>query len=123
MKRRVSGIIAGVALAAGAGLAAPTTAGALDDPFGDGLPVVYEAPVTPEVAQFVADTGIAAAVSGAGYAIPGEVGWLIRANAEMLDDVSADIVYDGYACGEIGMRAEAGLLGVKDVIGTSYATC
>lgn len=123
MKRRVSGIIAGIALAAGAGLAVPTTAGALADLSGDGLPVVYEAPVTPEIAQFVADTGIAAAVAGAGYAIPGDVGWIIGANAEMLDEVSADIAHGGYACGEIGMRAEPGLLGDKDVNGASYVAC
>lgn len=48
---------------------------------------------------------------------------MIGANAETLDDVSADIAHGSYACGEIGMRAEAGLLGVKEVIGTSYVAC
>jgi|GEM_PF-4756170 len=123
MKRRVSGIIAGVALAAGAGLAAPTTAGALADLSGDGLPVLYEAPVTPEVAQFVADTGVAVAAAEVGYAVSGDVGWLIRANAETLDDISVAIAYGDYACGEIGMRGELGPFGVQEVIGSAYPRC
>lgn len=124
MKRRVSGIVTGVAVAAGAGLVVPTTAGALEDVSGKGLPVIYEAPVSPEVARFVYDTGVAVAVADFGHAIADpHVSWIVSANAEMLDDVSYDIVVDGYACGEIGMRGEGGLSGAQEVVGTSFARC
>lgn len=124
MKRRVSRIIAGVALGAGAGLAVPTTAGALADPSGEGLPVVYEASVTPEVAQFVYDTGAAAAVAEFGFGLPDpNVGWLIGGNAEMLDVVSYDVAVLDRECGEIGMRGTWYTPGQREIVGASYEYC
>lgn len=106
MKRRVSGIVAGIALAAGAAMILPTTAGALTDPSA-GLPVIYQVPVGPEAAQVIADTGAAAVAADLGYAVPHpDLSWILGTTARSLDELSTDIAYDNVACGAVTLRGD-----------------